>query len=155
MRSVAPRLPSDAIEKTKALIAASLPNPDRPDEAIPEHGLQSLSPAAAGEGAVALAAVWEEAAVAALAVCRNAGTVARGEEEAFAATVFAAAGMVAAVLCAEFGRSLCFAAFLEMNREDSRYTSSRPPSVKNFFPTQMRCASFTARSTFGCRSGLR
>lgn len=150
MRSVAPRLPFDAIEKTKALIAASLPNPDRPDEAIPEHGLQSLFPVDAAEGAVVLAVAWE--AVVALTVCCHAGVVVQGGEVAFVAVLSA---VVAAVVGWGYVPCRYLAVFRLLEGALCHYTRSRPPSVRKYFPTQMRCASLAARSTFGCFSGFK
>lgn len=109
----------------------------------------------AGEDDGALAAVWAAEAVAALLVNCSVGAAVRGGEEAFVEVAFAVEKGFAVVLYAVAVRSFRSAVFPVTDGESGHYTSSKPPSVRNFFPTQMRCASFTARSTFGCRSGLR
>lgn len=103
--------------------------------------------AAVEDGAVlaAILAVQAEA----LVVCCSVGAVTQGEEGVFAAMFFVVAKKFAVLLCVVVDCNLYSALFLEMDGENGHYTSSNPPSVKNFFPTQMRCASFTARSTFG------
>ena len=76
----------------------------------------------------------------------------QGGEVAFVAVLSA---VVAAVVGWGYVPCRYLAVFRLLEGALCHYTRSIPPSVRKYFPTQMRCASLAARSTFGCFSGFK